>query len=91
MDHLVAFFSKTKKKQKNTTTEKYYFEVEQELLAILLALQHFDVYLPFHGPIFKIYSGHHTLQFLTKFRFKEKASHTGEFITSGVKLGSQVY
>ena len=46
--------------------------MEQELLAIILALQHFDVYVPPFGPCVTIYSDHHPLQFLNKFKFKNQ-------------------
>ena len=42
--------------------------IEQELLA----LQHFEVYMPSHGPVIKIYSDHHSLQFRNKFKFKNQ-------------------
>lgn len=46
--------------------------VEEELLVILLAPQHFEIYLPFYGPVPKIESDLHSLQFLIKFQFKNQ-------------------
>lgn len=46
--------------------------IEQELLALLLTLQRFDVYLPAHGLVTKVYSDHYPLQFLRKFNFKNQ-------------------
>ena len=46
--------------------------IKLELLAILLALQHFEIYLPSHGSVMKIYSDHHPLQFLNELKFKNQ-------------------
>ena len=59
-EHPVAFFSK-----KLSPAQRNYSVIEQELLA----LQHFEVYLPSHGPVTKIYSDPHPLQLLNKFKF----------------------
>lgn len=67
MEHPVAFFSK-----KLSPAKRNYSVTEQELLALLLAMQHFKVYLPAHGPVIKVYSDHHPLQFLNKFKFKNQ-------------------
>ena len=59
VEHPVSYFSK-----KFNKAQKNYSVVEKELLAILLALQHFAVYVPPYGPPVKVYSDHHPLQFL---------------------------
>lgn len=60
--HPVAFFS-----QKLTPAKRNYSVLDQELLEILLISRQFDVYLPSHWPVIKIYSDHHPLQLLSKF------------------------
>ena len=66
-EHPVTFFSK-----KLSPAQRNFSVIEQEFLAILLALQHFEIYLLSHGPMIKIYSDHHPLQFLNKFKFKNQ-------------------
>ena len=66
-EHPVAFFSK-----KLSPAQRNYSVIEQELLAILLALQHSEVYLPSHCPVIEIYSDYHPLQFFNKFKFKNQ-------------------
>ena len=63
--HPVSYFSK-----KFTPAQRNYSVIKQELLAIILALQHFEVYTPAYGPRVVIYSDHSPLQFLEKFKFK---------------------
>lgn len=48
-EHLVTYFSK-----KLTPAQRNYC-VDQELLVILLALQHFEMYLPSHGPVIDLF------------------------------------
>ena len=63
--HPVCYFSK-----KFNVAQRNYSVIEQELLAIILALQHFEVYVPAHGPTVTVYSDHSPLQFLNRFKFK---------------------
>ena len=65
INHPVCYFSK-----KFSPAQRNYSVVEQELLAIVLALQHFEVYTPSFGPKITIFSDHSPLQFLAKFKFK---------------------
>lgn len=67
IEHPVSYFSK-----KLDNAQRNYSVIERELLAIVLALQHFHVYLPSYGPQVKVYSDHHPLQFLNKFKFKNQ-------------------
>ena len=67
IEHPVSYFSK-----KLSRAQRNYSTIEQELLAIVLALQHFCVYVPPFGPEVVIYSDHHPLQFLHKFKFKNQ-------------------
>ena len=63
--HPVCYFSK-----KFNSAQRNYSVIEQELLALILALQHFEVYVPTHGPTITVYSDHSPLQFLNRFKFK---------------------
>ena len=65
VNHPVCYFSK-----KFTPAQKNYSVIEQELLAIILALQHFEIYVPAYGPRVTVFSDHSPLQFLDKFKFK---------------------
>ena len=65
VNHPVCYFSK-----KLTPAQRNYADIEQELLAILSALQHFEIYVPAYGPRVTIYSDHSPLQFLDKSKFK---------------------
>ena len=61
-DHPIAFFSKKLNKH-----QKNYSTIEKETLAIILGLQHFEVYLNPSSPI-TIYTDHNPLVFLSKVR-----------------------
>ena len=61
----ISYFSK-----KFTPAQRNYSVIEQELLAIILALQHFEVYVPAYGSKVTVLSDHSPLQFLDKFKFK---------------------
>ena len=65
VSHRVCNYSK-----KFTPAQQNYSVIEQEFLAIILALQHFEIYGPAYGPRVTIYSDHSPLQFLDKFKFK---------------------
>ena len=65
VNHPVCYFS-----NKFTPAQRNYSVIEQELLAILLALQHFKIYVPAYGPQVVVYSDHSPLQFLAKFKYK---------------------
>ena len=67
IEHPVSYFSK-----KFDKAQRNYSVVEKELLALILALQHFAVYLPSYGPEITVYSDHHPLQFLAKFKNKNQ-------------------
>ena len=51
IEHPISYYSK-----KFNSAQRNYSVIEQELLAIILALQHFAVYVPPYGPKIKIYS-----------------------------------
>ena len=66
LEHPVSYFSK-----KFNIHQKKYSTVEKEMLALLLALQHFEVYV--NSGLFPVvvYSGHNPLKFLDKFKNKD--------------------
>ncbi len=59
IDHLICYFSK-----KFTKSLQHYSTIEKESLALLLALQHFEMYLDAcNGPVL-VYTDHNPLVFL---------------------------
>ena len=67
VEHPVAYFSrKFDKHQKN------YFTVEKELLALVLALQHFEVYVSSGEEPLLVYTDHNPLVFLHKMKTKNR-------------------
>ena len=78
--HPVCYYSK-----KFMAAQHNYSVVEQELLAMILALQHFEVYVPSYGPQVIIFSDHSPLQFLARFKFKNaRLTVTLGTLTAGV-------
>ena len=68
VDHPVCYFSR-----KFNSAQKNYAVIEKELLALIMALQFFSVYLPpFFGPMITIFTDHHPLKFLDKFKYKNQ-------------------
>ena len=66
-DHPVSYFSK-----KLTKSPRNYSTIEKECLSIILALQHFEVYLSsWYSPIL-VYSDHNPLVFLHKLKTKNQ-------------------
>ena len=78
VNHPICHFSK-----KFTPAQRNYCVIEQELLAITLALQHFEIYNPAYGPRVTILD-HSSLQFLNKFKLEKKNFIPLEPPTSGV-------
>lgn len=68
----ICYFSK-----KFTQAQRNYSVIEQESLAIILALQHFDIYIPAYGPRITIFADHSPLRFFDKFKFKIGLSPVG--------------
>ena len=66
VDHPVSFFSK-----KFILAQRNYSVIEKELLSFILALQYFAVYLC-TGDCITVYTDHHTLKFLSKFKHKNQ-------------------
>lgn len=67
IEHPISFFSK-----KFNKAQQNYSVVEKELLSLVLALEHFSVYLPPFGPEIVVYFDHHPLQFLSRFQNKNQ-------------------
>ena len=67
IDHPICYFSrKFNKNQRNYST------VEKECLALILALQHFEVYVTYSSFPIIVYSDHNPLVFLHKLRSKNQ-------------------
>jgi hypothetical protein len=68
-DHLhpIAYFSK-----KFTSAQQNYSTVEKELLGLVLALQHYEVYLCVTTEPIMVYTDHNPLVFLEKMRHKNQ-------------------
>ena len=67
VDRVVCYFSK-----KLTKCQKNYSTIEKECLALLLALQHFDVYLNVTLHPILVYTDHNPLTFLHKMSNKNQ-------------------
>lgn len=67
VEHPVAFFSK-----KFTPYQRNYSTIEKELLAMILAIQHFEVYLYSGSKPLTVYSDHNPLVFLNKMKNKNR-------------------
>ena len=66
-EHPVAFFSK-----KLNEHQRRYSTIEKETLALILALNHFDVYISSNIGNLIVYSDHNPLKFLHKFKNKNQ-------------------
>jgi len=67
IDHPVCYFSK-----KFNSAQKNYSTIEKELLSLILGLQHFAVYLNPSGHEITVFTDHHPLKYLNKFRDKNQ-------------------
>lgn len=65
--HPVCYFSR-----KFNPAQKNYSVVEKELLALIMSLQHFSVYVNPGNQNIVVYTDHHPLKFLNKFKFKNQ-------------------
>ena len=66
IEHPVGYYSK-----KFNSHQRNYSTVEKELLALVLALQHFEVYLCSGIPV-SVYTDHNPLTFLSKMKNKNR-------------------
>lgn len=67
IDHPVAYFSR-----KLNQYQKNYSTIEKEVLALILALQHFDVYVCTCQKPLIVYTDHNPLVFLSKMKNKNR-------------------
>ncbi|XP_066983831.1 uncharacterized protein [Macrobrachium rosenbergii] len=67
VSHPVAFFSK-----KLTSAQRKYSTVEKETLALILAINHFSVYLSSTGSPIKIMTDHNPLTFINRYKNKNQ-------------------
>ena len=67
VEHPVCYFSK-----KFTRSQRNYSTVEKECLALVLALQHFEVYVSSSNSPIVVYSDHNPLVFLHKLKDKNQ-------------------
>ena len=67
VEHPVAFYSK-----KFNSHQKNYSTIEKELLALVLAIQHFEVYVSSAKKPLVVYSDHNPLVFLNKMKNKNR-------------------
>ena len=65
IDHPISYFSK-----KFTKSQRNYSTVEKECLALLLSLQHFDVYLSTTVHSILVFTDHNPLIFINKMKNK---------------------
>ena len=67
VEHPVSYYSK-----KFNCQQKNYSTIEKEALGLVLALQHFDVYVASTGQIVTVYTDHNPLVFLNKMKNKNR-------------------
>ncbi|MDA3067896.1 Ty3/Gypsy family RNase HI domain-containing protein [Campylobacter sp. JMF_01 NE2] len=67
IDHPVCYFSK-----KFNTQQRNYSTIEKECLALILAIQHFEVYLTSSPMPIVVFSDHNPLSFLHKLKNKNQ-------------------
>ena len=67
LEHPVCYFSK-----KFNPYQRKYSTIKKELLALILALHHFDVYVSSMGTPLIIYTYHNPLTFLNRFKNKNQ-------------------
>lgn len=67
VDRPVAYFSK-----KLNPHQRRYSTIEKEALALVLAIQHFEIYVSSGAHFVKVYTDHNPLTFLEKFKMKNQ-------------------
>ena len=67
VDHPVCYFSRKFNKQ-----QRNYSTIEKECLALILAIQHFEVYLTSSATPIVVFSDHNPLSFLHKMKNKNQ-------------------
>ncbi|XP_068229691.1 uncharacterized protein [Palaemon carinicauda] len=67
IEHPVSYFSR-----KLNEHQKKYCTIEKEALALVLALQHFEIYVTSSVDPIVVYSDHNPFKFVNKFRYKNR-------------------
>ena len=67
VDHPVCYFSK-----KFSKCQKNYSTIEKECLALILSIQHFEVYISSSSSLVTVYTDHNPLTFLRKMKNKNQ-------------------
>ena len=67
VDHPVCYFSKNFSK-----CQKNYSTIEKECLALILSIQHFEVYISSSSSLVTVYTDHNPLTFLRKMKNKNQ-------------------
>ena len=67
IDHPVGYFSK-----KFNSSQKNYSTIEKECLALILAIQNFEVYVSSIGKPIIVFSDHNPLSFINKLKCKNQ-------------------
>ena len=63
----VAYYSK-----KLSESQRKYSTIEKETLSLILALEHFNIYLSNSPTPIKVYTDHNPLQFISRFKNKNQ-------------------
>ena len=84
VDHPVSYYSK-----KFTKSQRNYSTVEKETLALLLGLQHFDVYLSTTDFPILVFTDHNPLTFLNKMKNQNQRLMRWSLSLQGVNLEIQ--
>ena len=81
VDHPVSYFSKKfNKHQKNYST------IEKECLSLILALQHFEVYLTSSSSPIRVFSDHNPLIFIHKMKTRIRGYSDGAYCYRNIIL-----
>lgn len=67
VEHPVSFYSK-----KFSSAQRNYSTIEKECLALLMSLQHFEVYIDSSQPEVEVYTDHNPLTFINKMKNKNQ-------------------
>ena len=72
VDHPVCYFSK-----KFSKCQKNYSTIEKECLALILSVQHFEVFISSSSSLVTVYTDHNPLTFLRKMKKKIRDCYFG--------------
>ena len=86
VDHPICYYSKTFNKQ-----QRNYSTIEEECLSLVLALQHFEVYLASSVAPIVIFTDHNQLTFIHKMKKQEPAFTQMEYHVARAQSRYQTY